>query len=249
MKKRRIMKFALLINLFVFGAFVSLIAAPAFAVPVRVVHDDYASMCDTLFIPKLVDELGIGHSGGATGFTGPFPKDEEISAYSFEGYKPVCPASDDPDMADAIVDITNLTQPARSFKALWFVGNPNTSFSNRDGVAAQAGFEDYGHGGAFRIDTRGHNRPLIGESIKADGIFQPNETWEFVIQDFLVGSPVGGVAGGAADFTSIGVAGGSLGHYYSRSTGSIIGIPIPEPTSLGLLMLGTMGAIIFRRRR
>ena len=242
------MKFALLINLFVFGAFVSLIAAPAFAVPVRVVHDDYASMCDTLLIPQLVDELGIGHSGGATGFTGPFPKDEEISAYSYEGYRPVCLDSDNPNMADAIVEITNLTQPARSFKALWYVGNPNTSFSNRDGVAAQQGFEHYGHGGAFLIDTRGHNRPLIGESIKADGIFQPNETWTFVIQDFRAGLAVGAVPGGAADFTSIGVAGGSLAHG-DRSTGSIIGIPIPEPTSLGLLMLGTMGAIIFRRRR
>ena len=248
MKKRRIMKFALLINLFVFGAFVSLIAAPAFAVPVRVVHDDYASMCDTLLIPHLVDELGIGQSGNITTDSGPFPKDEEISAKSYEDYKPVCPGSDNSTMPDAIVKITNLTQPARSFKALWYAGNPNTSFSNRDGVAAQQGFEDYGYGGAFRIDTRGHNRPLIGESIKADGIFQPNETWTFVIQDFRAGLAVGAVPGGAADFTSIGVAGGSLGHG-QHSTGSIIGIPIPEPTSLGLLMLGTMGAIIFRRRR
>ena len=68
------MKFALLINLFVFGAFVSLIAAPAFAVPVRVVHDDYASMCDPLFIPQLVDELGIGQSGNATTDYWPFPE-------------------------------------------------------------------------------------------------------------------------------------------------------------------------------
>ena len=241
------MKFALLINLFVFGAFVSLIAAPAFAVPVRVVHDDLSTECDPLFIPQLVDELGIGHSGGATGVTGPFPKDEEISAKSYEDYKPVCPTSDDPDIADAIVDITNLTQPARSFKALWYVGNPTTSLSNVDGEVFQAGFPN-GRGLAFRIDTRGHNRPLISESIKADGIFEPNETWRFVIQDYDAGTAVGGVAGGAADFTSIGVAGGSLAHG-DRSTGSIIGIPIPEPTSLGLLMLGTMGAIIFRRRR
>ena len=236
------MKFALLINLFVFGAFVSLIAAPAFAVPVRVVHDDYASMCDTLLIPHLVDELGIGQSGNTYDDIG-FPKDEEISAKSYEEYRPVCPVSDDPAMLDAIVKITNLTQPARSFKALWYVGNPNTHLSNVDGEVFQAGFETNGGGRAFRIDTRGRNRPLIGESIKADGIFQPNEMWTFVIQDFSAG-----LAGGAADFTSIGVAGGSLAIGYP-STGSIIGIPIPEPTSLGLLMLGTMGAIIFRRRR
>lgn len=248
MKKRRIMKFALLINLFVFGAFVSLIAAPAFAVPVKVVHDDWASMCDTLLIPHLVDELGIGQSGNTYDDIG-FPKDEEISAKSYEEYRPVCPVSDDPAMLDAIVKITNLTQPARSFKALWYVGNPNTHLSNVDGEVFQAGFETNGGGRAFRIDTRGRNRPLIGESIKADGIFQPNETWTFVIQDFSAGGAVGAVAGGAADFTSIGVAGGSRNHYHSRSTGSIIGIPIPEPTSLGLLMLGTMGAIIFRRRR
>ena len=242
------MKFALLINLFVFGAFVSLIAAPAFAVPVRVVHEDYASMCDTLLIPQLVDELGIGQSGNITTDAGPFPKDEEISAKSYEDYKPVCPVSDNSTMPDAIVKITNLTQPARSFKALWYVGNTNTHLSNVDGEVFQAGFETNGGGRAFRIDTRGRNRPLIGESIKADGIFQPNETWTFVIQDYDAGTAGGGVAGGAADFTSIGVAGGSLAHG-RRSTGSIIGIPIPEPTSLGLLMLGTMGAIIFRRRR
>jgi len=247
MKKRRIMKFALLINLFVFGAFVSLIAAPAFAVPVKVVHDDWASMCDPLFIPQLVDELGIGQSGNTTNI-GRFPKDEEISAKSYEDYRTVCPDSDNSTMPDAIVDITNLTQPARSFKALWYVGNPNTFLSNVDGEVSQLGFAGYGAGRAFRIDTRGHNKPLISESIKADGIFEPNETWRFVIQDYSAGTAGGGVAGGAADFTSIGVAGGSLTHGH-RSTGSIIGIPIPEPTSLGLLMLGTMGAIIFRRRR
>jgi len=39
--------------------------------------------------------------------------------------------------------------------------------------------------GAFVIDNVGINRPLVSESINPDLIFQPNETWEFIIQDYV----------------------------------------------------------------
>jgi hypothetical protein len=236
------MKFAFPTKPLMIGVLVSLFAVPAFAVPVSVSHQNLKP-CDVLFVPERVDELGIGSSVAVAGFTGPFPKDEEISAYSFGGHWTSCQATDNPDIADAIVDITNLTQPARSFRELWYVGNPNTFLSNVDGTVSQLGFEDYGYGLAFRIDDLGANKPLMSESINANGIFEPNETWTFSIQDFAPGT----AAGMAAQLTSIGVAGGSL--LGGDSSGSIIGIPIPEPSSLGLLMLGTMGVMVFCRRK
>ncbi len=236
------MKFAFPTKPLMIGVLVSLFAVPAFAVPVSVSHQNLEP-CDVLFVPERVDELGIGSSVAVAGFTGPFPKDEEISAYSFEEHWTSCQATDNPDIADAIVDITNLTQPARSFRELWYVGNPNTFLSNVDGTVSQLGFADYGYGLAFRIDDLGVNKPLISESINANGIFEPNETWTFSIQDFGSGT----ASGMAAQLTSIGVAGGSL--LGGDSSGSIIGIPVPEPSSLGLLMLGTMGVMVFCRRK
>ena len=219
----------------------SLLAAPAFAVPVKVTHENLTT-CDPLFVPRNVDELGIGSSTPVAGMIGPFPKDEEIAAYSYEKHLTVCDETDDPDVPDAVVSIMNLTQPPRTFKALWYIGNPNTFLSNVDGVVSQLGFEKYGHGKAFLIDAKGKNRPLISESLINNNKFDPNETWEFIIQDFQAGGP----AGSAHDLASIGVAGASLLHV--DSSGSIIGIPVPEPTSIGLLMLGMLGIMVFCRR-
>lgn len=234
------MKIAFSLQTLVMGVSVSLLAAPAFAVPANVIHDDFTT-CDFLFVPREVDELGIGSSMPVAGTTGPFPMDEEISAYSYDEHLTACEQTDNPDVPDAVVNITNLTQPPRTFEAMWYVGNTNTHFTNVDGVVSQSGFEKYGHGNAFRIDTQGSNRPLIYESLNDDGKFEPNETWSFIIQDFQAGGP----AGGAADLASIGVAGGSL--LGGNSSGSIIGI-VPEPTSMGLLMLGMMGAVVVCRR-
>ena len=107
----------------------------------------------------------------------------------------------------------------------------------------QAGREHYGAGKAFRIDKEGVNRPLISESDPSDTYFQPGETWTFVIQDFVSGGP----GGGAANLTSIGVAGGSL--LGGDSSGSIIGVPVPEPTGLGLLVMGMVGPVMWGCRR
>ena len=235
------MKLTFLTHTLLIGILVSLFSSPTFAVPVRVKSDDLDT-CDKLFVPEASDELGIGSSGGTAGITGPFPKDEEISARSFEEIYPVCQQTDNPDMVDSFVEITNLTEPNRSFKALWYVGNPNTFLSNVDGMVFQLGHEDYGAGKAFRIDREGLNKPLLSESINPNGIFEPGETWRFVIQDFVSGGP----AGAAADLASIGVAGASL--LGGDSSGSIIGIPVPEPASFGLMFLGMAGSVLLCRR-
>jgi hypothetical protein len=172
---------------------------------------------------------------------GPFPEDERISAFAIQGHMPACHHSDDPDRLDSIVSITNLTSPKRSFSQLWYVANPNVYLSNYDGYVGQLGFEDAGTGLAFRIDGEGHNRPLLAESGNANGIFEPGETWKFVIQDYDSGS----LGIDAAGLASIGVAGGSL--MGGNSSGSIIGIPVPEPTSLALLAIGLVAPLLRRR--
>jgi hypothetical protein len=223
----------------------SLLGSLAFAVPAQVYYDD-TQHCDPLIVPTDVDELGIGQSLAVAGtVAGPFPKDEEISAFAFEEHMPVCMHSDDPDSLDSIVSITNLTVPQRSFSALWYVANPNTYISNWDGVVGQHGSADMGSGPAFRIDDVGHNRPLLSESGTADGIFEPGETWKFVVQDYAAGT----LGLDAAAFTSIGVAGGSLGG--GKSSGSIIGIPmrVPEPSGLALLAIGLVAPALRRRQR
>ena len=222
----------------------SLLTSLAFAVPVKVYYDD-TTHCDPLMVPRDVDELGIGQSLAVAGTSnGPFPMDEEISAFAIEELMPVCP-HDDPDVRDSIVSITNLTYPKRSFSTLWYVANPNVHISNDDGYVGQQGFQDYGSGLAFQIDNVGLNKPLLSESGIANGIFEPGETWKFVVQDYTAG----GTGLDAAAFTSIGVAGGSLAG--GKSSGSIIGIPmrIPEPSALALLAIGLVGPVLRQRQR
>src|SRR6185503_3997385 len=81
---------------------------------------------------------------------------------------------DSPFIPNQKVSITNLNPYA--FTDLWYVADPQTNASNLDG--AVNGFP------AFKIDQVGVNKPLISESIITDGIFDPGETWVFLIQDF-----------------------------------------------------------------
>ncbi len=122
---------------------------------------------------------------------------------------------------------------------VWYVADPSatTIISNFDGVVDMApALVDPGH--AFLIDTVGFNKPLIFESGPVNGIWDPGETWHFIIDDYMnfFGAP-------ASAFDSIGVASASAGS--PPSSGSIIAIP--EPASLAMLALG--GALGLLRRR
>ena len=101
-------------------------------------------------------------------------------------------------------------------------------------------------GTAFRIDDvildpGGIHWPLIAEiGGIIDGLWQPGETWEFVIQDYVnaLGKP-------ASLLGSIGVASMSAPFTADASSGSIIAIP--EPATMAILGVGC--ALIKRRKK
>ncbi len=196
-------------------------ASTVLAFPVSVSHQDLVGSCDTLVVPTNVDELGVNG----------FPPNETITA-SDQGITTLaCPTNANPSTQSTQVTITNLT--GRSFTNLWYVADPETTFTNIDG---QVNNEH-----AFKIDFVGLNKPLINESINFNGIFEPLEVWDFVIDDYFntFGLP-------ASQLDSVGlVGGGSIGD--SISSASIIAMPIPEPAAWILFTPGL--GLLSRRRR
>ena len=189
----------------------------ALAVLTPVTHFDEPN-CDTLVVPPTVDELGIAP---------PFPPGEVIAISDFPGKRIPCPSTDEGIIPNSIVDIVNLN--AFPFTKVWYVtDDPETTITNFDGVVMGPG----GIGRAFLIDTAGINTPLFSESMTADGIFEPGETWRFVIQDYF---NTFGLPPSAID--SIGVSSVPTPPTPpGRSSGSIIavqGISPPPPSPVG----------------
>jgi len=181
---------------------------------------------DPLRGPQVVDELGLWWAD--------FPPDEAIEAFDEFTERTACPypPGDNPSIPNALVWMTNLTRTA--WTEVWYVADGRdpfmpmeTSLTNYDGLVNQAL--------AFKIDYGGMNQPLVYEDMILDGIFQPGETWAFIIQDYqnMFGLP-------ASMLGSFGVP--SFGD--SMSSGSIIAIP--EPMTLALLGLG---GLLLRKRR
>ena len=207
------------------------LAAAAWARPVEVHHEN-CDTCDLLSVPDSVHELGLAAGG--------FSRSETIES-AFLGitdYSP-CPLQDLPD-PNYLVSITNET--GRPWTELWYVADVVTHISNIDGLVDEVP----GHllGFAFRIDAQwsdplGSHWPLLSESLIQDGIFQPNETWEFVLQDYWDDHPLPR----PELYGSLGIASASSGD--TVSTGSIIAVP--EPATLSLIALG--GLALLRRRR
>lgn len=204
------------------GIAVSVLAFPASGVVITISPFETPD-CDLLVIPNVVHELG----------TPPFPPDELIECvFTFTNIS-ACPLMDDPLMPNILMVITNLTPTF--WTDLHYVADagpngPETSLSNDDGLITG--------GLAFKIDTVGVNTPLVFESILADLIFAPGETWHFIIQDYsnTLGLP-------PSAMSSIGVGTGSAGDPFS--SGSIVAIP--GPGSLALLAIG--GLFVRPRRR
>lgn len=206
------------------------LAAPALANPVDGVYQDGPG-CDNHGNLAAYEELGLAPM---------FPMDELIDASATLTTMTACPVTDDGTMPNALVVMTNLS--GQDWDNLFYVADPETRFSNVDGFAttdpvpnAASIFTE-----AFRIDAVGMNRPLIAESILADGIFQAGETWEFIVQDF------GNLLGfGAADLSSLDFGSGSSTNF---SAASIVAFqPIPAPGAAALF--GLAGLTAAKRRR
>jgi len=219
-------------------ATLALLTNQVFAVPTLMV-DLETPQCDVLSIPTEVDELGDFNV---------FPSDEALFA-SDQGPSPIisCPSSNDPTTSDSVVEIRNLSGIA--WDEVWYVADSGTTISNYDGEANDAAFSPLQE--AFRIDNDvkdplGVNHPLIFESMASDGIWEINESWQFILQDY---SNLSGLA--ASAINSIGVGNASPNFGINDSSGSIIAVAqvVPEPSSLLLACLGLFGTYTLRRRR
>ena len=214
---------------------VMLVASPALAVPVDVNYENGPQ--DDLFVPPQVHELGIG-----------FPQEEQIIATAQLDPRIPCPTDyiDDPDLPNYLVTMTNLT--GQVWDEVWYVGDaqrladgtivPETMLTNDDGWV---------NGGlAFKIDSVGLNKPLVFESMIANDIFEPGETWQFLVQNY---SNINGLL--PSDFFSwlppvMGLVGVDSG-FDPISSASIIAIP--EPATMTLLVIGGIGVLVRRRKR
>jgi hypothetical protein len=213
------------------------VSIQAYAVPTQMNHINTAQ-CDTLFIPDDVHEIG------ETGF---FPQNESLFATDLGPTSTsACPISDNPGIANVMVDIRNLSGIA--WEEVWYVADPETSISNYDGEANEAPHPAIQE--AFRIDNDvtdpgGANHALVWESMTADGIWEINESWQFILQDYTNAAGMS-----AFDLNSVGVGDNSPNNIgVQDSSGSIIAISkIPEPAS-GLLMLLAIAGGCARRRR
>jgi len=199
---------------------VGLLTSPTLASFTTVQHQDLSD-CDTLGpLPTIMDELG----------TGAFPANELISASFNFTQLDACPLNSDATIPNVLLSITNLTN--LSFTDLHYVADPFTTFSNFDGIINGE------H--AVVLDNVGINRPLVAELGGSQPlVFEPGETWEIVLDDW-----VNAAGFGAADLGSIGVPSPVLPDF---SSGSIVALPVPEPASLSLLALGA--ATLIKRKR
>jgi len=207
---------------------VALLAGGALANPVNGFYDDLPN-CDTQGPRVAREELGTGPA---------FPTDELISAVATFTQITACPLSDDPTMPNVLMVITNLS--GRSWTDLFYVGDPDTTFSNYDGFGVSATAPGVS-GLAARIDAVGSNRVLLAESMTSDGVFEIGESWEIILQDWSHPAGRGPDLMGALDF-----AGASFGDPFS--TGSIVQFLVPAPGSAALLGLGGLGLVRRRRR-
>lgn len=192
----------------------------------------FFSVCDHDGPSGRYHELGWGPSMAPGDLDNPFPDNQDISSTAGTGLPVPCPNTND-GREETLVAITNHT--GLSWIDLWFVADFRNVLSNRDAFVLEVGPPIGVAGDAFRIDNIGVNKPLTTESVANNLIFEPNETWTFVIQDWV--SP------GAVSFGSLGV--GGVSGMNLDSNASIIarkfGLVITEPASLALMGLGLAG--------
>ena len=185
--------------------------------------------CDPLPVMSIYEELGTAPAFNA------YPEELILASAQLTSLVACSASTPDSDPTnDWLVTMTNLTGRAIDDPIL-FVVDANGSMCNIDGEATDTTGQ---WSKAFVIDAVGVNQPLFSESLIVDGIFQPNEVWEFIVNDFAA------VPGGAPAFSSLGFAYGSPG---GGSNASIV-VAVPAPMAAGL-GLAPLAALSLRRRR
>jgi len=180
----------------------------AVAVPTSVVFSDFPNCDPFLTGPDFGDELGLGPFSGPF----PFPPDETINAFPLGPRPAACPSSGE---VGTLVGLANLTPTA--WHEVFYIADSETVISNFDGFID--GFP------AFRIDSPdsfggcGINCPLVFETLTQDGILEPGETWEFIIDDYANFDPFGSLP--AENLGSIGIGSFDSSPSLLTSTGSI----------------------------
>lgn len=222
---------------FLAGALMASVVPTALANPIQV-YTDPDPQQDDWMLDGLVDELGVG-----------FPLDERISAQEvpWEGHVP-CPADYQYETSlgkSVQIEITNLS--GREWTELYYVADELTFLSNVDEMVGDMSL--LGSKEAFKIDAVGLNTPLVYESMNADGKFEVNETWQFVIQEYFAFDGTGYapyVAPAALASPGVAMASGWFAAGETTlSTGSIVAIPEPGTVAL----LGIFGLGLFIRKR
>jgi len=192
-------------------------------------------------VPIIYDTTS--NPGGQDPMTGPwthelgngFPINELISSSWEPTFYVPCPR-DYLGGTNIKVTMTNLT--SRAWTNVAYVKDPETNITNDDLLRLNGQR-------SFTIDWVGSNTPLIYESITVDTIFEPGETWCFVLQDYgnTLSLPAS-LFGSWDSVLNIGRVGNQSGGDLA-SSGSIIAVP--EPATLSLLVIG--GLALLRRNR
>lgn len=197
----------------------------SYALPI-LVDNGGPDVCAEFDFPVLApilesDELGSVDQFGSFSF----PEEERIEATLIgPTTESTCSFNDDPNTPNLLLDIVNLNSV--SFSDVWYIPDETTFVSNSDFFVVPTD----GPGGtllpSIRIDTVGSNQPLISESLNSDGIFEPGETWRFILQDYDDDL--------AADIPErLAFPGLHSGPSTIVSTGSIIGVPIDAVQPVG----------------
>jgi len=213
------------------------LANQALAVPTQVDYID-TPQCDPLSIPINVHEIGDMIE---------FPTDESLDHFDL-GVTPIlpCPPTNNSLLDEVIVEIRNTS--GKEWREVWYVADQETDITNFDGEGNAFGLPLLNE--TFRIDNDvldpgGIHHPLIFEGITSDGIWEIGETWRFVLQDYfnLLGLPPDAI-------TSIGVGSASTVPLSGiiDSSGSIIAVTVPEPTTSLLFLSGALLVLGIRVR-